>query len=400
MVQSGNGVIPRLVATTRRNPTPVLGGMMLALIVALVVGLNWAGRPPPSKPAIRAKSQPITAMHFFNPDTGWVLSSEKLLMTRDGGAHWRDITPGPPEPPIQLSTAHFLDPAHGWTGAVGGFGTQAVRIFRTTDGGITWKSSQVKVDQPLSISFDFIDPQRGWLMVATQAASPFGSAGQLFQTVDGGVTWSALPVPPGGHPVRFVDLGTGWIVAGANFDQLYVTRDGGRSWHQLQVTIPTAYNQTAPALDLPGFVDSGLGSGLGVLRVMFADGSVQLNFSNDGGQTWRSNAALAPIFVRQPPFARNEQTIAPTFIGNGVISVVLGKELRLLSGSEWISLKPRGFDSVVQIEFANRRVGWAVSSHLACPGSGSSAICESHQDLLRTVDSGRSWTALPVRYAG
>jgi hypothetical protein len=103
--------------------------------------------------------------------------------------------------------------------------------------------------------------------------------------------------------------------------------------------------------------------------------------------------------VRQPPFARNEQTIAPTFIGNGVIAVVLGKELRLLSGPEWISLKPRGFDSVVQIDFVNPRVGWAVSSHFGCEGSGAAARCNSRQGLLRSDDGGRSWTAVPVRYS-
>jgi photosystem II stability/assembly factor-like uncharacterized protein len=390
-------VIKRGLETVGRHPTPVLGGIILSLIIGLVIGLNWAGERSPAQPTVAVNSRTVTAMHFLTPDAGWVLSDATLLVTRDGGSHWRDITPGPVEPPIQLSTAYFLDAARGWTGLVGGFGTQAVRIFRTTDGGTTWRSSQVTVDQPLGISLDFIDPQRGWLMVATQA-SGFVSAGQLFQTVDGGVTWRALPVPPSGNPVRFVDLGTGWNVAGASFDQLYVTRDGGRGWHQLPVTIPTAYIEAAPALDLPAFVDSGLGSGLGVLRVMFADGSVQLNFSSDGGQTWRSDATLAPIFVRQPPYARNEQTVAPTFIGNGVIAVVLGKELKLQSGSGWISLKPRGFDSVLQIEFANPRVGWAVSSHLTCTGSGSSAICESHQDLLRTVDSGRSWTGVPVRY--
>jgi photosystem II stability/assembly factor-like uncharacterized protein len=371
---------------------------MLALIVALVIAVNWAGGRSASQPTVRVNSLRIAAMHFFDADAGWILSDGKLLTTRDGGTHWRDVTPGPKEPPIVLSNAYFLDPTHGWAGAVGGNGAQAVQIFRTADGGTTWQSTGVIANEPLYLNFDFLDRQHGWLAVAIQSGSVFISSGGLFQTADGGATWIALSAPPSGHAVRFINLTTGWNVGGGNYDQLYVTRDGGRGWHQLPVTIPTAYNETAPALDLPAFVDSGLGSGLGVLRVMFADGSVQLNFSSDGGQTWRSDATLAPIFVRQPPYARNEQTVAPTFIGNGVIAVVLGKELKLQLGSGWISLKPRGFDSVLQIEFANPRVGWAVSSHLTCTGSGSSAICESHQDLLRTVDSGRSWSRVPVRY--
>jgi len=73
---------------------------MLALFVGLVIGVNWAGGRSPLQPTVPATSRPITAMHFSSPDAGWVLSLGELLATRDGGAHWRDITPGPRDPPI------------------------------------------------------------------------------------------------------------------------------------------------------------------------------------------------------------------------------------------------------------------------------------------------------------
>jgi hypothetical protein len=162
------------------------------------------------------------------------------------------------------------------------------------------------------------------------------------------------------------------------------------------VTIPTAYNETAPAFDLPAFVDSSLG----VLRVMFADGSVQLHFSSDGGATWGPDSSRAAIFVRQPPYARNEQTVAPTFVGNGVIAVVLGTQIKLQSGRGWVSLKPRGLDSVVEIEFVNPRVAWAISLHLICAGSAAELRCQALQNLLGSIDGGRSWSAVPVRKTG
>ncbi len=379
-------MIKRGLLTIRRHPTPITGGITLALIVGLVIGLNWAGGRSPSQPTVAANSRPIGAMHFSSPDAGWVLSVGRLLTTRDGGMHWRDATPGPREPPIELINAYFLDPAHGWTGAIAG--KHSVQIFRTADGGTTWRSTDVIVEEPLYLNFDFLDPQHGWLVVATQTGSGFVSSGQLFQTPDGGATWIDRPPPPSGHAVRFSRLLTGWNVGGGGYDQLYVTHDGGHRWQQQNVPVPPAYADTSPALDLPAFVDSKLG----VLPIRFADGSVQFDFSVDGGSTWTTDASRAPLFIRQPPFTQNEPIVAPTFVGNDVIAAVLGTELKLQSGGIWTSVKPNGFGSINEIEFVNPRVGWAVRS-IACH------TCEfaSRQDLLRTVDGGRSWTAVPVR---
>jgi photosystem II stability/assembly factor-like uncharacterized protein len=233
-------------------------------------------------------------------------------------------------------------------------------------------------------------------VLATQTGNASISAGKLFQTSDGGATWDGLPAPPSGHAIRFINRKTGWNVGGGNFDQLFITRDGGQSWQQQPVEIPTGYNETAPAFDLPAFVDSMLG----VLPVMFADGSVQLEFSVDDGATWKIDPARAPLFIRQPPYTPYEVPIPPTFMGNGVIAVVLGTDLRLHTGGAWTLVKPSGFASVYQIEFINPRAGWAVSSHIGCGGSGAAPPCTSRQDLLRSVDAGRSWTAVPVRSSG
>jgi hypothetical protein len=129
---------------------------------------------------------------------------------------------------------------------------------------------------------------------------------------------------------------------------------------------------------------------------MFADGSVQLDFSVDRGATWAIDPARAPLFIRQPPYARFESVIPSIFVGNGVMAVVLGTELKLHAGGTWTSLKPRGFDSVYQIEFVNPRSGWAVRSTAPCR----TCVFVSQQELLRTVDGGRSWTAVSVRTPG
>lgn len=274
----------------------------------------------------------------------------------------------------------------------GGFSvpTQTVRIFRTTSGGAAWTSSQVEVESAFDVSLDFVDAQHGWLVVATPL-SPFGGSGELFQTADGGATWNPLPSPPSGHPVRFLNLATGWTVGGAHFNKLFITHDGGHTWQQQKVAIPPAYADTTPLLLLPTLVDDRHG----VLGVVFADGSVLLDFTDEGGATWSMNPRRAPLFVRQPSYARNENVVAPTYVSRDLIAVVLGRELKVQVGSSWLSIRPRGLDSASEIEYINPQVGWARSSYpVACPGSKDP--CDWHGDLLRTTDGGLTWEPVPA----
>jgi photosystem II stability/assembly factor-like uncharacterized protein len=388
----------RLANRTPRLQTLATATLLGVIVVAAIV--LYQQRSP--SPAAVIPSRTVTAMHFFSPSEGWVLSqvpgpasdlppNVSLLVTRDGGAHWRNVTPGPPEPP--LHTVVFLDPARGWAATVGGFSvpTQTIRIFRTTDGGGAWTSSQVEVESAFDVSLDFVDAQYGWLVVSTQL-SPFGGSGELFQTADGGATWNPLPSPPSGHPVRFLNLATGWSVGGAPFNKLYITHNGGHTWQPQTVPIPPAYAGTTPLLLLPTLVDARHG----VLGVIFADGSVLLDFTDDGGATWSMNPRRAPLLIRQPPYARNENVVAPTYVSRDLIAVVLGMELKLQVGSSWLSIRPRGLDSASEIEYVNPRVGWARSSYpVVCPGS--KGPCDWHGDLLRTTDGGLTWEPVQVR---
>jgi photosystem II stability/assembly factor-like uncharacterized protein len=340
-------------------------------------------------PTATLNSGPMNSMHFFNPSEGWVLSL-RLLMTRDGGSHWRDVSPEPRLPATELSAASFLDPRHGWAVPVGGLDTPSdvIRIFRTIDGGNTWASSQITAEAHVGLSIDFVDPRDGWLIIG-RGTGTTASAGQLFRTADGGATWSELPPPPSGHPVNFINLTTGWNVGGANLDQLYISTDGGHGWRQQNVPVPPDYADIAFELALPTFVDKRLG----VERVMFPDGSVLLDFTTDGGATWSIDSSRAPLFIRRPPYPSGS-VAAPTFFGNGVMAVLLGTELYVQSGSGWKSIKPRGFDSVLQIEFLNPRIGWALASSGSCQRPGPYVGC---LRVLWTADGGYTWAPIPVR---
>ena len=74
---------------------------MTAGLLAVAVGVAIVLYQQPS-PTATLSSGPVNSMHFFSPSEGWVLSSERLLVTRDGGSNWRDVSPGPSMPPMGI----------------------------------------------------------------------------------------------------------------------------------------------------------------------------------------------------------------------------------------------------------------------------------------------------------
>ncbi|HEX7975063.1 MAG TPA: hypothetical protein VF498_11695 [Anaerolineales bacterium] len=99
-------------------------------------------------------------------------------------------------------------------------------------------------NQVLDISFS--DATHGWLIGS--ACGPAGScAPALRLTLDGGLTWQAVPAPPTGlanvgdsglthnvRSLRFNSPATGWAFGPG----LWATRDGGRSWADLNPDRP------------------------------------------------------------------------------------------------------------------------------------------------------------------
>ncbi|GEM_PF-4381906 len=109
----------------------------------------------------------------------------------------------------------FADNNQGW--AVGEAGT----IIHTADGGISWQIQESGTLNPL-VSVYFLGAQKGWAL----------SAGGTVLTTNDGKTWTTLATitPQGGNMtrIRFVDNNVGWIVGQAG--QLYKTVDGGKTW--------------------------------------------------------------------------------------------------------------------------------------------------------------------------
>lgn len=80
--------------------------------------------------------------------------------------------------------------------------------------------------QPLQIAFS--DAVNGWATYRLVTSSIF-SQGALLKTSDGGKTWATYGLPIG-EKVFFDSPLSGWTAGGVAGNELYITRDGGRTW--------------------------------------------------------------------------------------------------------------------------------------------------------------------------
>ncbi len=242
----------------------------------------------------------LRAIFFVDSMTGWAAGDAgAVYRTTDGGRSWKPLLCGAP---ANINFIFFVDWNNGWMlgETVGkGFGKDAsegeILLFTTNNSGRTWTNKPL----PNVLSLYFIDPQNGWAV---------GKDATVLKTSDGGGQWSqiasmenliGLPVESstynfGFRDVFFLDANRGWMLgnfygrARSNIGGLYVTSDGGKSWKRLPLTLQTQYSSgrfTPGELHSVHFTDANTGSVTGEMY----DGEGRFFFvlhTRDAGQTW------------------------------------------------------------------------------------------------------------------
>ncbi|HAJ35230.1 MAG TPA: hypothetical protein DCL15_06010, partial [Chloroflexi bacterium] len=267
------------------------------LIIAGLAGLapmlqRWT---PASAQASTALGGAVRSFGAASTADAWVVSDGRLLITRDGGASWREATP----PAMALTGALavvFRDPLTGWVAEVAPQTPGAVRVAATTDGGRTW---QVRVHalfavndpagQASALAMHWLDRNTGWLVVRQATSSNFNQ-GTLFGTQDGGASWQRLALP-GGEPVYFISATTGWTAGGPHGDAWFRSDDGGRTWAVVALPYPDVVGRGQRRHYPPYFTADRLHGVVVVTTSTPAGQRMDWYVTDDGGASWASASA-------------------------------------------------------------------------------------------------------------
>jgi photosystem II stability/assembly factor-like uncharacterized protein len=177
-------------------------------------------------------------MAFFDSRRGLALSDPvggkfRILATRDGGRSWQ-VLPSDGMPPALDGEAGFA--ASGTCLVTAGpdayfaSGGPAARVFRSGDGGRTWRVTATTVKASASagiFSLAFRDPRHG-LAIGGDYLVPDSATDNLALTRDGGRTWQPATGPDGYRSGAAWLAGRVALAVGPSGSD--ISYDGGRTW--------------------------------------------------------------------------------------------------------------------------------------------------------------------------
>jgi photosystem II stability/assembly factor-like uncharacterized protein len=345
--------------------------------------------PPTVVPTVVLKNVgSISSLHMFDATTGWALTDKDVLRTTDGGIHWQDVTP--PHASLNAANIAVLDASTAWI-AMPQLGSSTIQVFHTLNAGQTWQETTVKVNGFTDgAQITFINPTDGWMLVGLGAGAG-SEAVAVYRTTDGGATWAnvsstnppnnttpnSLPLGGDKNGLSFLTPSTGWATGTepSNTPWFYMTHDGGQTWlrqplqlppnqssAEFSITPPTFFNASDGILPVNGF-------SVGSQPVQGSD----IYITHDGGTTWNSTSLL-PINASSADFLD---------VNHGWVTD--GSVLYMTSdgGQHWTKIfsVTSNMPKFQQLNFTSSWLGLAI----AYTNSGAMV-------LLKTEDGGQTWT--------
>ena len=158
-----------------------------------------------------------------------------VLRTVDGGVHWQAV-PVPGADALDFRDVEGFDANRAVVLSIGP--GDASRVYRTTDGGGTWRRVLQNTDAQGFFDCMAFEGMRGWLL-----GDPVEGRYQLYSTLDGGAHWMQDPNGPPALKDEAAFAASGTCIArlrgaiavasGGSAARLHLLRDGAHDWQAL-----------------------------------------------------------------------------------------------------------------------------------------------------------------------
>jgi uncharacterized protein (TIGR03437 family) len=228
--------------------------------------------------------------------------------TRDGGTNWTPVTDNQASPAIGALALDPTNPDTVYAGTGDPIGFSGAGILKSTDGGNTWTLTA----QPFATGYGghriasiAVSPTNGQIVLAAVAppASGLVSVG-IYRSTDGGATWRSALVGPLGYQVIFhpTDGNIAWATLGPDPNPasnpprtgILKSTDAGATWTPINGSGPGAlpvstafFFRLAVAPSAPNTMYASLAS-----STSNPAGIIGMYKSTDGGGTWSPLAAV------------------------------------------------------------------------------------------------------------
>lgn len=182
-------------------------------------GLTWHVCNTPSYPTTHEFN--ISDMDFSNESVGFAIVNSTLLKTTDQGETWSEVSFWYFPDSYDLNCIEFVNEQVGYIPAEGWF-TLFWGVIKTNDGGDTWN---LDPDFSYFDNMQFISPLIG-----------FGSTSYyIYKTIDGGLSWKEVFFDSNNRPAFRFEFsnslnGIAFSTSGYFTSSFFLTSDGGETW--------------------------------------------------------------------------------------------------------------------------------------------------------------------------